>query len=98
MRFGVKKKLISTNPAEGINLPKHVEKKKRGVRSIDTQKTLTMEQIKILLEKSKETPIHMQILFNVLMGLRRSEINAVKYSDVDYVNRTLTVQRQLGKL
>lgn len=27
----------------------------------------------------------------------RSEINAVKYSDVDYINRTLTVQRQLGQ-
>ena len=31
------------------------------------------------------------------MGLRRQEINAVKYSDVDYINRTLTVERQLGK-
>lgn len=38
----------------------------------------------------------MQVLFNVLMGLRRGEINGLKYSDVDYVNRTLTVQRQLG--
>lgn len=37
------------------------------------------------------------VLLNVLMGLRRSEINGVKYSDVDYVNRTLSVQRQLGK-
>lgn len=45
-----------------------------------------------------QEPIHMQVLFNVLMGLRRSEINAVKYSDVDYVNRTLTVQRQLGQI
>ena len=55
-----------------------------------------MEQITLLVEKSKNTPIHMQVLFNVLMGLRRSEINAVKYSDIDYINRTLTVQRQLG--
>ena len=39
----------------------------------------------------------MQVLFNVLMGLRRQEINAVKYSDVDYINRTLAVERQLGK-
>lgn len=38
----------------------------------------------------------MQVLFNVLMGLRKSEINVLKYSDVDYVNRTLTMQRQLG--
>lgn len=51
----------------------------------------------MLLEASKDTPIHMQVLFNVLMGLRRQEINGVKYSDVDYINRTLTIERQLGK-
>lgn len=39
----------------------------------------------------------MQILFNVLMGLRRQEINGLKYSDIDYINRTLSVERQLGK-
>lgn len=32
------------------------------------------------------------------MGLRRGEINGVKYSDVDYVNRTLTINRQIGKV
>lgn len=35
-------------------------------------------------------------MFAVLMGLRRSEIIAVKYSDIDYINRTLHVERQLG--
>ena len=54
------------------------------------------KQINVLLEKSRDTPIHMQVLFNVLMGLRRSEIIAVKYSDVDYVNRPLRVESQLG--
>ena len=38
-----------------------------------------------------------QILFNVLLGLRRQEINGLKYSDVDYINRTISVERQLGK-
>ena len=33
----------------------------------------------------------------VLLGLRRCEINGVKYSDIDYINRTLHVERQLGK-
>lgn len=56
-----------------------------------------MDQILILLEASRDTPIHMQILFNVLMGLRRREINGVKYSDIDYINRTLKLRRQLGK-
>lgn len=96
-RYAVVHKLIPSNPAEGIALPKAVGAKPYHAREIDTQKTLTMEQVQILLEASKETPIHMQVLFNVLMGLRRQEINGLKYSDVDYVNRTLSVERQLGK-
>lgn len=80
-----------------MNLPKTVKKEPYHTRNIDTQKTLTMDQILVLLEASKDTPIHMQVAFNVLMGLRRREINGVKYSDVDYINRTLKVQRQLGK-
>ena len=35
-------------------------------------------------------------MFAVLMGLCRSEIIAVKYADIDYINRTLHVERQLG--
>ncbi len=96
-QYALKRKLLSANPAEGIDLPKSMGTKPYHTRNIDTAKTLNMGQILKLLEASKETPIHMQILFNVLMGLRRQEINAVKYSDVDYMNRTLSVERQLGK-
>lgn len=39
----------------------------------------------------------MQILFAVLKGLRRGEINGLKYSNIDYVHRVLKIQRQLGK-
>lgn len=96
-QYALKRKLVSANPAEGIDLPKSIGTKPYHTRNIDTAKTLNMGQILKLLEASKETPIHMQVLFNVLMGLRRQEINAVKYSDVDYMNRTLSVERQLGK-
>lgn len=95
--YAVRCKLISINPADGIDLPKTVESKPYHTRNIDTTKTLNMGQIVTLIEESRDTPIHMQVLFNVLMGLRRQEINAVKYSDVDYINRTLSVERQLGK-
>ena len=97
MRYAVDKKIIPENPAAEVLLPKSASKKKYHTRNIDMQKTLTMEQIQTLLEASKDTPIHMQVLLNVLMGLRRGEINGVKFSDVDYINRTLKVQRQLGK-
>lgn len=96
-QYAVKCRLISVNPAKGIDLPKSVEAKPYHTRSLDTTKTLNMGQIIKLLKASQGTPIHIQILFNVLMGLRRQEINAIKYSDVDYINRTLSVERQLGK-
>lgn len=79
-------------------LPKKVKKKNYRILKIDVQKTLTVPQVAQLIEAGKETPIYMQILFAVLMGLRRGEINGLKYSDVDYINRTLKLQRQLGKI
>lgn len=100
-RYAAIIKVISVSPVEGIKLPKAEKSHQKSgfrTRNIDTQKTLTMEQILVLLEKSKDTPIHMQVLFGVLMGLRRSEINGVKYSDIDYINRTLKVERQLGRV
>lgn len=87
--YAVEMKIVSVNPAAGVELPKQVEKTAYHTRSIDGQKTLTMEQIQILLEASKDTPIHMMVLFNVLMGLRRQEILGLKYSDIDYINRTI---------
>lgn len=97
LRYAVVHKFIAVNPAEEVDLPKAEKCKPYHVLDIDTQKTLTLDQIYTLLQASESTPIHMQILFNVLLGLRRQEINGLKYSDVDYINRTISVERQLGK-
>ncbi len=100
-RYAVTIKVIPNSPVDGTGLPKAEKPQQRSefrTWNIDTQKTLIMEQIQALLEKSKDTSIHMQMLLNVLMGLRRSEINGVKYSDVDYINYTLKVERQLGRV
>ena len=97
LAYALSKNVLAVNPADGINLPKNVKKTEYRVLRLDERKTLTLEQVQKLIEASKETPIHMQILFAVLMGLRRSEINGLKYSDVDYIHRTLKVERQLGK-
>lgn len=97
LNYAKSKNVIATNPADGVMLPKRIKKKAYRILKIDEKKTLTLPQVYQLVEASKETPIHMQVLFAVLMGLRRGEINGLKYSDVDYINRTLKVQRQLGK-
>ncbi|MDD6236140.1 MAG: site-specific integrase [Clostridiales bacterium] len=41
--------------------------------------------------------IYLQVLFAVLMGLRRSEINGLKYSDIDFVRQKLHISRRLGR-
>ena len=97
LSFALRHSLIQANPEKGVRLPKTVAKKPYHIKNIDSSKTLTMEQMDLLLDASKGTLIHMQVLFNVLMGLRKSEINGLKYSDVDYINRTIAVERQLGK-
>ncbi len=89
--------IISYNPTKEINLPKGIKKNPYRIRKIDIKKTLNEEQIKLLIEKAKNTSIYLQILFAVLMGLRKGEINGLKYSDIDYIHRTIKIQRQLGK-
>ena len=77
-RYAVTIKVIPNSLVDGIGLPKAEKPQQRSgfrSRNIDTQKTLAMEQIQVLLVKSKDTPIYMQVMFNVFMGLRRSEIN-----------------------
>ena len=87
------------NPCENVNLPRQDDDKKREYHTIHVNKaqTYSLEQVKILIKAAKDTRIYMQILFAVLMGLRKGEINGLKYSDIDFEHRTLKIQRQLGK-
>ena len=65
--------------------------------NISQEKTLTNEQLQILIDKSRNTGVYLYILFASLLGLRKSEIRGLKFSDVDYINSTIHVQRQLGE-
>lgn len=96
MQYASKINIISSNPALDVELPKCIKKKKSRELVINTEKTLSLEQIKILINESKDTPIYFHILFAVLMGMRRSEILGLKYSDIDFIHRKIKVQRQLG--
>ena len=88
---------IEINVAKDVRLPKCVEISKNHMRKIDVDKTLSEEQALRLIEGSRDSVIHIMILFNVVMGLRCSEIIGLKYSDVDFVNKKLSIRRQLGR-
>lgn len=79
------------NHAKSLNIGNY------HTRTIESKNTLTLEQVKKLIEGSKGSKIHLMILFNVVMGLRCSEIIGIKYSDIDFVEQKLTVRRQLGR-
>lgn len=97
MRFAVNKGLIVENPAKDVPLPKNIARNAYHTRAIQESKTLNLNQIVVLIEASRGTGIYMQVLFAILMGLRRSEINGLKYSDVDFVHQKLHISRQLGR-
>lgn len=97
MEYAKIKHIINENPTNNINLPKTVEQGEYKTLMIKKDKILNLEQVKILIEASKNTPIYLQVLFAVLMGLRKQEINGLKYTDIDFVNRKLYLTRQLGR-
>lgn len=109
LKDAVTKNFIPTNVATGIKLPskdKKVKTKEEQKETfynnyhtlvIDERKTYKTEEIVTLIKASKNTPIYLHILFATLMGMRKSEINGLKYSDIDYIHRKLYLQRQLGK-
>lgn len=60
------------------------------------RKALELDEILHLVEASQDSEIYLPILFALLMGLRRSEIIGLKYSDIDYERKWIYIQRQLG--
>lgn len=96
LQFAKENDLISYNPVENLYLSEVVDYGRYGFLKIDTTKVLSDNQIFTLIEKSKGTPIYLHVLFAAIMGLRKQEINGLKYSDVYFENKKLHVCRQLG--
>lgn len=96
---------IPTNVALGVKIPKtneEIAKEKTTEKQdtyhtlvIDERKTFSVKQVATIIKEGKKTPIYLHILFASLMGLRKSEINGIKYSDIDFIHRRLYLKRQL---
>lgn len=87
--YAVEEKLAYINPATDVTLPESPQKHK--------PKALKPDQIETLIRASKKTRIYIEILLSVILGLRKAELSGIKYSDVDFSARTLTIQRALGR-
>lgn len=80
--------LIRSNPAEKVKKPK-----KAKVH----HDFYTSEQLKTLLKIVKGTDMEMPVVLAILFGLRRSEVVAVKWSNIDFNNMTLEVCEKITR-
>ena len=74
--------LIKSNPAEKVKKPK-----KAKVH----HNFYTAEQLKILIEAVQGSDMELPVMLAVIFGLRRSDVVAVKWSNIDFENMTLEI-------
>ena len=88
--YGIANKWISNNPA------KEVKKLPKESREI---KYLTLEEMKAFLNVIQTFPIrrYTPLLLAIYSGMRISELLALEWSDIDFKNNTITVNKQFYK-
>ena len=77
-----KDKLIPENPVVDIEIPKKQAK---------PRKTITASELKILFENLKNSRWYWAFRFMLVTGLRRGELLALRWSDIDYENKRIIV-------
>jgi integrase len=77
-------RLLPWNPADSIKAPKV---KRRNMRALDTAETAT------LLEAAREYRLFTPVMLSVTCGLRRGEICALRWRNVDLAGAQLSINR-----
>ncbi len=82
LKHAVRMRLITFNPVENVKAPRVVR------TSIDT---LTVEQSADLLEAIRNKPVYWPVLLALATGMRRGEILALRWKNVDFEKKTVRV-------
>jgi integrase len=88
LRDAVRLQYIAVNPADGVEVPRI-----NGLRT--PIRVLTEEQTAQLLRRAQDTRLHLPILLAVTSGLRRGELLAVRWSDLDLEAGVLRVEQSV---
>ena len=81
-KTAVKRRAIPSNPVEQADRPK-------GQQYIG--KYYNASELKELLDKTEDDPIHIVIFLAAYYGLRRSEALGLKWSAIDFENKTVSI-------
>ena len=89
LAYAVKNDYILSNPADRVKRPK----KNKHISSFYTK-----EEILTLLDIAKDDPIYIPILLSAYYGFRRSETLGMRWSAIDFENKTITVNHKVTEL
>lgn len=86
---------ISINPMLKIKRPKQ---NKDEIQKPETEKALTVEQLRYVLECLENEPLKWQTFIHLCAdtGCRRSELVALQWSDIDFDNLTVSINKSFG--
>lgn len=86
LKFGIERKWLNENPAKYVKPPKASESEKRPLEA---------DEVRALLAAAKKSTLYVPILVALYSGVRRGELLALKWSDFDFEERSVTVRRAL---
>ncbi|MDQ0417986.1 integrase [Croceifilum oryzae] len=89
LEFAVKLQVLKVNPAKSATPPRS-EKKEFNV--------LTKEDIYTLLEGAKGKYFYESVFLAITTGMRRGEIFALRWCDVDFSNQTFAIRQTIQRL
>ena len=87
-KSAVKRRVIATNPVDQADRPKATQY---------IGKYYNAAELKELLDKAENDPIYIVIILAAYFGLRRSEALGLKWSAVDFENKTVSISHKVIK-
>ena len=88
MKLAKEQRLIVADPTEGCALPKLEHRE---------MKTLPIEQLTSFLREAKESGVFEMYYVELATGLRRGELLALLWTDLDVENRTISITKQVTR-
>lgn len=88
LNFAKERRFIEHNPCKNVIVPRITGIKKQI-------RTYTAEQVEELLKYTKGKKIYLPILLAVTCGLRRGEIIALRWPDVNFANNTIRITKSI---
>jgi integrase len=100
--FGFDEEIISRNPVGDYKYsPKRKTLEEKAQEKTTKRRALTKEECKELMEAVKNNinlPICVPIVLALHCGLRREEILGLRFSDIDFRKRTVTIKNTVTKI